>query len=197
MSNRQFTWWRRFHTSRKLLKDLYWKGYSRLLQRIEFGEFEYDQLSEQTHLEELLYQMECQQIKNEFSYTRDPEIIQEKIRDRRKLKNKRVGIMMEKHLKREAELLSQLRLELAEEFSLDVDYIREYMETFDGTTRQLFYVLRSISQGRTIPTFEQIDLFPRSHSEQPRHILKDRDPIIKRAWNNLVKERKIWNAYGN
>ena len=134
MSNRQFTWWRRFHTSRKLLKDLYWKGYSRLLQRIEFGEFEYDQLSEQTHLEELLYQIECQQIKNEFSYTRDPEIIQEKIRDRRKLKNKRVGIMMEKHLKREAELLSQLRLELAEEFSLDVDYIREYMETFDGTT---------------------------------------------------------------
>ena len=197
MSHRVFTWWRRFHTSRKLPKDLYWKGYSHLLQRIEFGEFEYDQLSEQTHLEEFLYQMECQEIKNEFSYTRDPEIIQEKIRDRRKLKNKRVGIMMEKHLKREAELLSQLRLELAEEFSLDVDYIREYMETFDGTTRQLFYVLRSISQDRTIPTFEQIDLFPRSQSEQPRHILKDRDPIIKRAWNNLVKERKIWNAYGN
>ena len=197
MSHRVFTWWRRFHTPRNLPKDQYWKGYSKLLQQIEWGEFEYDQLSEQTHLEEALFEIECDQIKEQYSYTWDPEVINEKVRDRRKLKNKRVTIMMERHLKREAELLKELKVALAEEFGMDQEFIGEYMETFDGTTRQLFYTLRAIANKRPIPTFEEIDLFPRSQPEWPRHILKDKDPTIKKVWNKVVKDRNIWNAYGN
>lgn len=197
MSYRIFTWWRRFHTPRNLPKDQYWKGYSKLLQRIEWGEFEYDQLSEQTHLEEALFEIESNQIQAEFSFARDPEVINEKIRDRRKLKNKRTSIMMERHLKHEAELLKELKMALAEEFGMDQEFIGEYMETFDGTTRQLFYTLRAIANKRLIPIFEEIDLLPRSQPEWPRHILKDKDPAIKKVWNKVVKNQNIWNAYRN
>ena len=197
MSHRVFTWWRRFHTPRNLPKDQYWKGYSKLLQRIEWGEFEYDQLSEQTHLEEALFELECAEIREQFSFARDPEVINEKIRDRRKLKNKRINIMMERHLKHEAEMLSQVATELAEEFEFDKEYVTDFMERFDGTTRQLYYTLRALYYNRPLPTLEEIDMVPRSQPEFPRHILKDRDPLIKKVWNKIVKERKIWNAYGN
>ena len=67
MSNRTFTWWRRFHSPIKLKKNQMWKGYPQLLQRIEFGEFEYCHLSEECLLEEELYKLEEIEIPNNSS----------------------------------------------------------------------------------------------------------------------------------
>jgi len=197
MSNKQFTWWRRFHTPPQLPQHKIWKGHSDLLQRIEWGEFEYNQLSEQSQLEHVIFKNESDKIKSELKYVRDPEIIEEKIRDRRKLKNKRVNIMLEHHLEQESKTLHHLVLKLASEFQLEVEYVKEYMETFDGTTRELYYTLWSIANKKHILTFEEIDRIPRCQPSFPRHVLKDRDPVIRQTWRKIVKDRKIWNAYGN
>lgn len=195
MSYKVFTWWRRFHAPISMPKKMQWQGYSELLQRIEWGEFEYNQLSEQSHLEEVLFQNECDLIKLNFSHVRDPEIIEEKVRDRRKLKNKRVNIMLEQHMQQEGAMLHGLAVKLAKEFKIEIEYVKKYMEDFNGTTRQLFYTLKAFANNWQAPTFEEIDLIPRLHQEFPRHILKDRDPVLQKIWRGIVKERKIWNAY--
>lgn len=195
MSHRVFTWWRRFHTTLKLPKDQKWKGYSELLQRIEWGEFEYDQLSEQVKLEEKIFELECEQIRAEM-HRSNQDAIQDRIIDRRKLKNKRIAIMMEKHLKKEQETLNELAEALSSEFSIPKDEVLEFMETFDGTTRHLYYALRAKSQGRDMPTEDDIALWPRTQPEQPRHVLKHEHRKLKPIWAKVVKEHKIWNAYG-
>jgi len=195
MSHRVFTWWRRFHTTIKLPKENKWKGYSELLQRIEWGEFEYDQLSEQTKLEERIFELECEQIKEELKRS-SQEAIDERIIERRKLKNKRIGIMMERHLIKEQETLNNLAEALSSEFSLDKEFVLEFVETFDGTTRHLYYALRAISQGRSIPTEDDLLKFPLSQPQQPRHILRREHRQYFPIWEQVVKRYKIWNAYG-
>lgn len=195
MSHRVFTWWRRFHTPTKLPKDQKWKGYSELLQRIEWGEFECDQLGDHVKLEEKIFELECEEIRKELNRSNE-DAIQDRIIDRRKLKNKRIGIMMEKHLKKEQELLADLAESLSNEFSILKDEVLEFMETFDGTTRHLYYALRAKSQGREIPTEDDIALWPRTQPEQPRHVLKHEHRKLWPIWAQVVKENKIWNAYG-
>ena len=166
MSHRAFTWWRRFHTPVKLPKDQKWKGYSELLQRIEWGEFECDQLGDHVKLEEKIFELECKEIERELNRS-NYDAIQERIVDRRKLKNKRIAIMMEKHLKKEQELLADLAESLSKEFSILKDEVLEFMETFDATTRHLYYALRAKSQGKPIPTEDDLLKYPRTQPEQP------------------------------
>jgi hypothetical protein len=195
MSHRVFTWWRRFHTTRSLPKEQKWKGYSELLQRIEWGEFEYDQLSEQSKLEEKIFELECEEIRKELNRSNE-DVIQDRIFQRRKLKNKRIEIMMERHLKKEMETLSNLAQSLGDEFSLTKEEVLEFMETFDGTTRHLYYAIRAHSQGKPIPTEDDIALWPRTQPQQPRHIMKHEHRILFPIWEQVVKQYKIWNAYG-
>ena len=48
--SRQFTWWRRFWGTRKIPKKYLYKGASELQQRIEFGEYEVDNLGREFYL---------------------------------------------------------------------------------------------------------------------------------------------------
>ena len=193
--SRQFTWWRRFHTTQKLKRSDYWKGYSKLLQEIEFGQWESDPLWEQSYLEEAVYEKKKQAYIEEKSYIRDKSSLEDVIRDFRKAKHKRTEIMRSRHCEAETKRLSELSEKLAEEFNLSQDYVKQYMETFDGTTRQLFYSLRAISQNREIPSNDTIDRYPRAFVEQPRHILKREHIGLKSLWKKVARERKIYGAY--
>jgi len=195
MSHRTFTWWRRFHTPVKLKKHQYWKGYSKLIQQIEFGEFEYCHLSEEILLEEAIYEKEVSEIRDEMERSSE-EAIQEKIYDRRVLKNKRVQIMMKNHLQKEHDILKDLTHKLAEEFDLSPGFVKDFMEDFDGDTRQLYYCLRAVSQKKPIPSNDTIDTYPRSFAPQPRHILKHEHRKLAPLWKKVVKQNKIYNAYG-
>lgn len=195
MSFRQFTWWRRFHKTFKLPKDQKYQGYSDLLQRIEFGEYEPDQLGDQAKLEEVIFAKEVEQIRKDSPWSTDYDL-EDKIVDRRKLKNKRVAIMMEKHLQKEQELLYNLAQELSKEFHTPVDQIQDFMAEFDGTTRHLYFALRAIAHGKEIPTADQVDMTPRIHQQQPRHIMRKKETKYWKLWVKVVKDNKIWDAYG-
>ena len=195
MSYRAFTWWRRFHTPIKLKKEQLWKGYSPLLQRIEFGEFEYCHLSEEILLEEAIFAEEEKQIRLEMSRSSE-ESIQERIYDRRALKNKRVQIMMKNHLEKEHAILKYLKDSLSAEFNLPLDFVSEFFETFNGNTRQLYYALRAVSQNRPIPPNKTIDTYPRAFAQQPQHILKHEHRNLYKLWKKVVKDNKIHNAHG-
>lgn len=193
--NRQFTWWRRFHTTQKLKRSDYWKGYSKLLQEIEFGQWESDPLWEQSYLEEAVYEKKKEDYIKEKSYIRDKSSLEDIIRDFRKAKHKRTEIMRSRHCETEPKRLADLCEKLSEEFNISHEYVKQYMETFDGTTRQLYYSLRAISQDREIPSFDTIDKYPRSFVEQPRHILKREYSSLKPIWKKVARERKIYGAY--
>ena len=139
--------------------------------------------------------MECEEIRKELNRSNE-DAIQDRIIQRRKMKNKRIEIMMERHLKKEMETLSNLAQSLGDEFSLTKEEVLEFMETFDGTTRHLYYALRAHSQGKPIPSEDDIALWPRSQPEQPRHILKREHHLLFPIWEQVVKQYKIWNAYG-
>ena len=170
-------------------------GYSDLLQRIEFGEYESDQLGDQVKLEEVIFEKEVEQIRKD-SPRSDDLALQDKIIDRRKLKNKRVAIMMEKHLQKEQELLNDLAEQLAKEFHTPKDRIQDFMAEFDGTTRHLYFALRAIAKGKEIPTAEQVEMTPRIHQQQPRHIMRKKESKYWQTWVDVVKEHNIWGAYG-
>lgn len=195
MSNRTFTWWRRFHSPVKLKKNQMWKGYPQLLQRIEFGEFEYCHLSEECLLEEELYRLEEIEIRKELTRS-DEEAIQEKLFDRRKLKNKRVKLMMQAHLKKEHEILKSLKENLCKEFNMSNEFINNFFDNFDGNTRQLYYALRAVYNKKPIPSNEDIDKYPRAFMQQPRHVLKHEHRGLNKVWKKVVKQNKIWNAHG-
>ena len=194
MSHRVFTWWRRFHTPIKLPKEAYWQAPSKLLQRIEFGEFDYVQLSEQVMLEEAIYEKECEEIRKELSRSNE-DAIQMKIYDRRKLKNKRVNVMMEKHLQQEQELLWELARALSDEFGMTNEFVTDYIENFEGDTRQLYYSLLAIANERPVLSLSEIDAIQRFHAPQPRHVIKHEHRKYKSLWREVVNANKIWNAH--
>lgn len=172
-----------------------WKGYSPLLQRIEFGEFEYNQLSEQVLLEEAIFEQEVAELRSKMSRSNEDSIA-EKIIDRRVLKNKRVQIMMKNHFQKEQENLKELFDSLAVEFDFSNEFVSKFTEDFDGTTRQLYYALRAVSQRKPIPSNQTIDTYPRSFNSQPRHVLRREHRKLLPLWKKVVKEHKIWNADG-
>lgn len=190
---REFTWWRRFHGVVKLPKQHMYKGASKLLQRIEFGEFEFNHLGREWYLEDKIFNQKVEQLKADKPWL-TASTLDEQITDIRKKYSKRKNLIMKAHLEIEAALLHQLKLELAAEFNIDPDYVSEVMETFDGTTRELYFRFLSEQQGRTYDA----DLIPRLIPEQPRHILKPKERKHIELWVEVIKERKYeqflnWN----
>lgn len=185
----QFTWWRRFYPTQKLSKEQFYTAGSKLLQRIEFGEFEYEPLSEETYLEEELYRLKCKEIDALEGF--HPLTLEEKKIDERKKKNKRVNIMLSHHLDAENTRLITLRNELAKEFKIDSGKVWEIIEEFDGTTRELYFYVKAIAYGREPKTSEEIAKIPRMHAPQRRHVLKHNQKKHKQIWQKIVQNNGL------
>lgn len=186
-----FTWWRRFHTPFKLQPKHMWKGRSELLQRIEFGEYECDPLWQQAYLEDYIFQAKVAEIEEKYSRsTRDT--IEDRILYERKKMRKRKDTMQQKHLEAEIRLLNQLADALATEFEMTKEAVEEIMETFDGTTRELYYYILAIKNDRQPMTSEELQMVPRTVDPQPRHIMKQSEGKWFPLWKQTVKDKKIW-----
>ena len=193
--SRQFTWWRRFWGVRKIPKKYLYKGASELLQRIEFGEFEVNNLGREIYLEDSIYEAEVKRIQKESPWLKE-DTLEEAIADARKQRNKRKTKMMEAHLKAEHLLLRDIMNKLAEEFNLDPEIVKNEMEEFDGTTRELYFHIKSIALNRLYDPNKQ----PRLILEQPRHILKPKERKYIVLWTKLIKKHDWreflnWNNY--
>jgi hypothetical protein len=189
--SRQFTWWRRFHGVVKIPKQYLYKGASELLQRIEFGEYEFDHLGREVYLEDVVYQYKEDIVKKQSPWLNSETLVDAMEYDL-KQRNKRKAVMMKKHLEYESTLLRKLRDDLAHEFGLEPESVGELMETFDGTTRELYFKCMSISIGKEIDP----EKMQRFFKEQPRHILKPKERKYAKLWIDLVKERK-WAGFLN
>lgn len=188
---REFTWWRRFHGVRKIPKNRLYKGASELLQRIEFGEYEFNHLGREVYLEDKIFELKSNQIKEESPWLKG-ETLAEKLEYDRKQRNKRKAVIMKAHLETEDKLLIKLAKELSSEFGLNTEDVRELMETFDGTTRELYFKCMSIAIEQGIVA----DKMQRFFNEQPRHILKPKEQKYMPIWIELIKEHK-WQSYLN
>ena len=193
--SRQFTWWRRFWGTRKMPKQMLYKAASELQQRIEFGEYEVDELGREYHLEELIYEQKVAALKKEKPWLKEESFL-EQIQPIRKQYRKRREAIMGAHLKAEQKLLTNLRSKLAEEFKLDPELIQNEMEEFDGTARELYFHIKSIALGKTFDPDKQQRLI----LEQPRHILKPKERKYVDLWMRLVKKNNWepflnWNNY--
>ena len=193
--SRQFTWWRRFWGTRKMPKQMLYKAASELQQRIEFGEYEVDELGREYHLEELIYEQKVAALKKEKPWLKEESFL-EQIQPIRKQYRKRREAIMGAHLKAEQKLLTNLRSKLAEEFKLDPELIQNEMEGFDGTARELYFHIKSIALGKTFDPDKQQRLI----LEQPRHILKPKERKYVDLWMRLVKKNNWepflnWNNY--
>ena len=190
----QFTWWRRFYSTQKLNPKEMYKGASKLLQRIEAGEFEHDGLWEQSYLEEAILDYTM----NEF-VEKNPGVSQdlyEKVYvDNRKKKSKRVGIMRENHLKNEINMLYNLKNELAKEFGIEDDIVWNFIEEFDGTTRELYFAVKDLANGKPIRSAEATAQIPRLINQQPRHILKRANLKYLPLWRKIILKYNLHFAY--
>lgn len=191
MSSRQFTWWRRFHGVIKVPKQYLYKGASEILQRIEFGEYECDHLGREIYLEDIIYEAKVEALKKERPWL-EGESLNEALEYDRKQYSKRKAVMMKNHLEIEQKLLWRLAEDLAKEFNMDKDSVSKIMETFDGTTRELYFKCMSISSGKKIDPTKMQRFFP----EQPRHILKPKERKYAKQWIHLVKSKK-WTHFLN
>lgn len=187
---RQFTWWRRFHTTRSLPKKYLYKGASELLQRIEFGEYEYNHLGREVYLEDKIYQSKLNSVLEESPWLQG-ESLDEHMEYERKQLNKRKALILKNNLEAEQKLLIKLKNDLASEFNLERDLVESTMETFDGTTRELFFKCMSISTGQEI----NLNKRQRLIQPQPMHILKPKEQKYYPLWKEVVKERKFQHEY--
>ncbi len=125
-----FYWWRRFRSHKSL-------PYNRgLIDKIRNGDFEYPVLFEQAEWE--LEWMEQDQKKFLKEYKgRDPKS-DRLYHDIEKRYRKRYNLLREDGDKVERDRLTRLTEALAKKFSIHKDTIIEWMETFNGTTEQLY-----------------------------------------------------------
>lgn len=193
--SRQFTWWRRFWGTKKMPKQMLYKAASELQQRIEFGEYEVDNLGREYHLEQAIFDKKAEALRKE-KYWMNEESYREQIQPINKQFRKRQNLIMKAHLEAEQKLLTNLRSKLAEEFKLDPELIQNEMEKFDGTTRELYFHIKSIALGKTFNPDKQQRLI----LEQPRHILKPKERKYVDLWMRLVKKNNWepflnWNNY--
>ena len=125
-----FYWWRRFR-SRKSLP--YSKG---LIDKIRNGDFEYPVLFEQAEWE--LQWMEQDQKKFLKEYKGNEPLSDGLYHDIEKRYRKRYNLLREDGDKVERDRLTRLTEALAKKFSIHKDTIIEWMNTFDGTTEELY-----------------------------------------------------------
>ena len=192
--SRQFTWWRRFYSTQKLDTKLMYKGASKLLQRIEAGEFEADGLWEQSYLEEEILDYKFEEFKQKHPNA-SQDLYDNVYVDLRKKKNKRMGVMRSNHLDYEISLLNQLKTELAKEFSLDTDQVWNVMEEFDGTTRELYFRIKDIANGNKPRSSEEIAKIPRMFQQQPRHIIKRANKKYLPLWRKILSKYNFYMAH--
>jgi hypothetical protein len=191
---REYTWWRRFHSVQRIPKEYLYKGASELLQRIEFGEFECDHLGREVYLEDKIYEFKEQKLLEEKPWLQG-ESLREAMEYDRRLYKKRQNTMLKKHYEIEDGLLYKLAEALAKDFEFEIDYVKEVMETFDGTTRQLWFYLLCQKTNREY-SHEWVDSIPRLFKEQPRHVLKPKERKYAKLWIELIKERG-WQHFLN
>ena len=183
---RQFTWWRRFHGVRKLPKKYLFKNASELLQRIEFGEYEFNHLGREVYLEDKIYQSKLEAVLEKSPWL-SGEALDEQMEYDRKQKNKRISLIMKSHLETEAKTLNKLSISLANEFNLSVHRVQNIMETFEGTTRELFFKCMSIVNNREIDAQKM----QRYIQPQPIHVLKPKEMQYASLWREVIKEHKF------
>lgn len=188
---RAFTWWRRFYSVRKLPKKYLFKGASELLQRIEFGEYEFNHLGREVYLEDKIFEYKRAQIIAKSPWLKG-EALEERLEYDRKQRHKRKLAIMSAHLEAEDRLIAQLAKGLSSEFDLEYDFIMELMESFDGTTRELYFKCMSLATGKEIDP----EKMQRFFQAQPVHILKPKEQKYLNLWLKLVKERN-WQSYLN
>lgn len=184
--SRAFTWWRRFYAPIKLPKKYYFKGLSPLLQRIEAGDFEFNHLHLECKLEETIYELELEDVKNTVNFTRcSEETQQDMLNYVRKKYNKRREKILLHHLSEENAILSELTKSIAEEFELTIEKVNEVMESFDGTTRQLYFYFAFKNKGLEF-NFDKVDAIPRYFLEIPKHILKPENSKYQKYWDKIM-----------
>ena len=193
--SRQFTWWRRFWATRKMPKQMLYKAASELQQRIEFGEYEVDNLGREYMLEEAIFEQKEKALRKEKPWLTE-ESYREQIQPINKQYRKRQNLIMKAHLESEQKLLYKLREELDKEFGIGQQRIQDEMEVFDGTTREFYFHIKSISLGKKFDPDKQQRLI----LEQPRHILKPKERKYVDLWMRLVKKNNWepflnWNNY--
>ena len=193
--SRQFTWWRRFWATRKMPKQMLYKAASELQQRIEFGEYEVDNLGREYMLEEAIFEQKEKALRKEKPWLTE-ESYREQIQPINKQYRKRQNLIMKAHLESEQKLLYKLREELDKEFGIGQQRIQDEMEVFDGTTREFYFHIKSIALGKKCDPDKQQRLI----LEQPRHILKPKERKYVDLWMRLVKKNNWepflnWNNY--
>lgn len=186
--SRTFTWWRRFYTPLKLPKQYYFKGLSPLLQRIEAGEFEFNHLFLESKLEDKIYEIELKELYAAPHFQRYTEETQQDLLNHiRKKHNKRKNNIISHNISEEQKLLADLAKEIALEFDLEKSDVESFMETFDGTTRQLYIHYLFQSKGKEI-SLEEMDQLPRYFAEIPKHILKPEYKKYAKIWDEIMQE---------
>jgi hypothetical protein len=186
--SRTFTWWRRFYAPIKLPKQYYFKGLSPLLQKIEAGEFEFNHLFLESKLEDRIYEIELEELYTAPHFQRYSEETKEDMLNYvRKKHNKRKNNIISHHLNEEEKLLTTLATEIAAEFDLLKSDVELFMETFDGTTRQLYIHYLYQSKGKSI-SLEEMDQLPRYFVEIPKHILKPEHKKYAKIWDEIMRE---------
>ena len=125
-----FYWWRRFRSHKSL-------PYSKsLIDKIRNGDFEYPVLFEQAEWE--LQWMEQDQKKFLKEYKGNEPLSDGLYHDIEKRYRKRYNLLREDGDKVERDRLTRLTEALAKKFSIHKDTIIEWMNTFDGTTEELY-----------------------------------------------------------
>jgi len=125
-----FYWWRRFRSHKSLP---YSKG---LIDKIRNGDFEYPVLFEQADWE--LQWMEQDQKKFLKEYKGFEPKSDSLYHDIEKRYRKRYNLLREDGDKVERDRLTRLVESLSKKFSIHKDNIIKWMETFDGTTEELY-----------------------------------------------------------
>jgi vacuolar-type H+-ATPase subunit H len=186
--SRAFTWWRRFYAPIKLPKQYYFKGLSPLLQRIEAGDFEFNHLHLECKLEESVYEAELNEVKNTINFNRcSEETQQDMLNYVRKKYNKRREKIMSHHLSEELSCLSELAKALFEEFEIELDEVNNVMDSFEGTTRQLYFYFAFKNKGEEF-SFEKADAIRRYFVEIPKHILKPENSKYQKYWDKIMSK---------
>ena len=125
-----FYWWRRFRSH----KNLPYKA--PLIDKIRNGDFEYPTLFE--HAEWELQWMEQDQKKFIDEYKGFDPTSDRLYHDIESKYRKRYNLIIEDAVKVEQDRLIRLVDHLSKKFDIHKDMIKEWMETFDGTTEQLY-----------------------------------------------------------
>jgi len=126
-----FYWWRRFRSHKSLP---YRTG---LIDKIQNGDFEYPVLFEQADWELQWMQQDLDAFITTYKSNQDPKT-DSLYMDIERRYRKRYNLLREDGDKVERDRLGRLVESLSKKFSIHKHTIKEWMETFDGTTEELY-----------------------------------------------------------